>query len=442
MKAKWTLEKWAVSLWVVMALTIAYMNEAYAFDRKAQDAELFDDVRVGDGKSGDVQMDSGIRKTSSPRVARFHLIPPKKHYRLSVGYEYGFTDENYNHNGLREEIRLGETSSAELTQHSLKSSAIYSLSDRLATYAELDYRYLDGYARKTSTNQSGETYSFGDLTMGAKTSILGSNSKNELTLFGAVEVPLYDAGSYSRAKDLIPGDGSVNVLAGLETRIPFGEWAAVASLAYRYKSEDFANELPYSLEVRREMGSFLVGAAALGKFSLKGDAGTTFAISDWLPSNRYNAKNPSRHGARLWIGKGFGSKVLGQTYFEFPYAGENSWAGWQAGLNITIAPSSGKDEPAISDRPQSFREFSLIAKVIKVSSKQNFLRVNKGQKDGVFQGDRFEVYADREGFQRAIATGRIVRAKENYAVLKITRFFQKALILKGMNAKKVLTAPR
>ena len=383
-----------------------------------------------------------LTPNSQTRKVRFQWIPPKDQWRGWGFYEYLKTEENYDNNGNVAKINsLG----ASLVQHKVQVGYEQSIFDDASLRGELDWRSLSGESTFSTGTLSNSASGLGDFLVGVRYR-LSQTPVWEFGLDGNLLFPFYDASKINRNSELALGDGSTNYALSALARWILGDWALAGSFGYRGRSGGFSTDLPYLLELRKENGSFLFGAGLSGRLSLETDTYTGSnggGASAWLPSYINNAINPTHHQGNGWVGFELSEKLLAKAFVGIPIAGNNTWSGISGGVGLTYTPVS---DTVIEDdtEQEDFKEYSLEATIIQVSSKMNFLKIDRGTDDGVAIGNYFEIHGEGtdEFSNDIVASAQVVRIRSDTAILRVMRYYKEVLIEQGMRAKRVLTRPR
>jgi hypothetical protein len=118
--------------------------------------------------------------------------------------------------------------------------------------------------------------------------------------------------------------------------------------------------------------------------------------------------------------------------------GSNTWNGNRFSATLSYVPTIKRE--AITRYPEDFQEYSLDATVIQVSSRVNFVKIDKGEDDSIRPGQAFEIHEVEGGSPVApVAFARVLRSKPDSAILKILRYYREVLIEEGMIVRRVIS---
>jgi len=343
-----------------------------------------------------------------------------------------------NSNG--ESIKLNDDESFSFTN--IDTYASYGISN--AFEAVLGFRmrrvntsYLFNNEALTTSITEAESF-----VVGAKYRFLQSKNMN-VTGLASLRSSLYENNNYSNFSN-VPGDEVA--LGDQGNTIDFAiagdyklskSFDLQSSLGYRIVGNDLSEEIPYRLEALVKSDSLIFIAGANGVISLSSDEyeanPNAKPVQGRAPSSSFNSFNRSFNrlgGGIYYDAKSF--RVGGR--FDHIISGQGTDAGSELSLGLTFIP--GADKKRKSNRNDSFQNYDIEAEVVKVSSKANFFRIDKGLADGVVKGLRFDIYrTDMRSLNELVAEAVVYKVSSSAAILKLTNRYLRKRVRYGFVAR-------
>lgn len=372
------------------------------------------------------------------------------------------TDTNYDSDGLLM-TPLGLTSYQRVQTDLLLN---YGISSRLSLFGRIGWAYVG----VESVSRSGKSFGLADQSIGMNYRLFtgssgtdGSNAEflGPLDFQLQMDFPAYSQQSLDEQQIPHLGDQSLDITAGAFLtawlhRSSTSLFELVGGAGATLRTRGFSSSLPFTLGLRYSQlpSGFRANLSLLGAQSLGTDArgeDLTLLNSSQVSEGTggsfiTNAINPSALSIRATGGfeTSAGLTFLGSaTQTLFGRSAPNAFT-FTLGLSKRFGPDTTK-KSAVQLTPdeygksnQGFINYSLEAKIQRVSDRLNLVRIDKGSLDGVQVGQTFDIFAVRSDGSAGepIARTRVSSVKSTEAALTIVEYFKEVWIEEGFIAKR------
>ena len=341
---------------------------------------------------------------------------------------YHFKTASFDSTGVLEELNAGEDF---FLIHS-NARGYYGLNQWLTLFGGGGIRYISSATLdQTITNMNLENFS-----VGARLKI--SDFGGIIGLFDfELKQKAYSNNFYSTGgaptDDIVLGNDGTSYRLGLSLTKSFAESHFIQGLVnYVIQPSYLSDEMNYDVQYLYQGSSLQIGLGFTGIFSLK-----THPYSD-NPAARpevsrgvtrlFNGVNQEEFVPYAELGFKIG-KALITTRASKTLSGVDTDEAFRIGLNIVFG-IEGNDGQV--NRDNVFKEYSNSAKIIKVSPRGNFFKINQGISTNVEKGTIVDIYqSDFFGGNILVGSGVVFSVETDTAVVKMVNIYQKIPIKEG-----------
>ncbi|MFZ9595481.1 MAG: hypothetical protein ACO3A2_05325 [Bdellovibrionia bacterium] len=323
------------------------------------------------------------------------------------------------------------------------------------------------YINQDSDSISGMNYGLADQSAGLSWRLIGTRPQSDFILdFQAqVDFPGYiNKNSLSSSKPYL-GDESIDITSGV-----FSHWSltenshlklsATLGAGYTYRTAGYSSALPFSvlLKLHPQNHGFLSELGVSGFFSLRTDSSSTSgSVHSSLPlGGTYvvGGQNASLLNLMARLGYRFSPRAQVLAFFTPSLWGQNAPNGILAGLtlqfrlgetvlsrNEQIEEDRQDDPPAPEDTLGArFQTYSMEATILKINSRLNLVKINKGSQDGIKVNDVFDIFNAKmtEKAKEIIAQARVTHIKAEEAALEIVEYYQDTPVEEGLIVRRLI----
>lgn len=376
--------------------------------------------------------------------------------KASAEFSYFISDRNFDPSGSLM-IPSG------LQQYSTMQGDLdlaYGLSSKFTLYGRANWRRSE----VLGTTRPGQSFSFGDQTLGLNFLLVEGTKDNGLvssvSLQAQVDAPAYSNAEADAASTPYLGDQTIDGTLGGFVAIPIGKTVRgqvelVGGLGVTFRSSDYSRALPWSVTARLvpNLTGFAADLGLYGVSSLNSDPrGYNGSFSPSLASAgtggslMSGAINPTLMTIHAKAGYQFTDT---KVYFSFshPLIGYNAPSGisFAGGLQMSFGGGGRKvGENGIlepSERAnRGFVNYSFEAKVARVNDKLSLVKIDKGSADGVEAGQIFDLFSVKSDgtINEPVARAKVTQLSPNDSGLTIIEYFKEVWIEEGFIAKRPL----
>jgi hypothetical protein len=371
--------------------------------------------------------------------------------KLSPELSYDSTATNFNADG-ETAAPAGLTS---LHTIQLNTTARYGLSPKFTGYGIVNWQMLslDAAGRQSSA------YGFGDQSIGLSYRVTGGESKLAFDLQLQADIATYD-NEQSRADNIpVMGDQSKDVTFGgflhwVPLENPEAKLALTGGGGYRYRSDGYSADLPWSIHARYlpKQTGWIAGIRLYGSRSLNKDEKTRGLVRAAGSGTGGSLSSEADNAGLAWAGIEVGYQIDpawairvhgNKTVYGTNIADRALFA---IAVDYRLDPSPRTTDPAkmlpdeYGKSNKGFLEYTFEAKVKATNDRLNMIKIDKGSESGLATGQVLDVFrTNSQGeIKDAVARARVKSVKEGEAVLSVTEYFKEVWIEEGFIVKKPL----
>ena|GEM_PF-5491466 len=236
---------------------------------------------------------------------------------------------------------------------------------------------------------------------------------------------------------LVLGDDGSYLTFLLHGRFKIGTaWEFLSSLGYQKTPIRLSPEIPYnfafSFAPKNTRWMFFLGTE--GILSLKQDRyQNTPEEKEQVPSGMsadINSINRSFISPYTQLGFGISENFLLSVKGFFQYGLTSSNSG--PGAMLQLSMGNFLQENTAKKHLESFKQYEFEAIVSEVSEKQNYVRINNGERHYLQLGQKFDIFrSDYKGGEILVAQAVLIKIFPNHSILKVTIKFSRDPIQKG-----------
>ena len=361
-------------------------------------------------------------------------ILPRRSYRLNIGMLYSVTQSTYGTN--KEELELSQGSSFSLIDVDFLFSYVYTKKIEFETGGI--FRRVENKENNFLLENKGiESFNFGVRYLLSRTKKYYYALKGKYK-FTPYQNKKYSIGENLSSNEIALGDSGHAFELGVIAYYSFSnEWKFKIDLAYHSPANELSGEIPYSLGIVKSYKSLLLSLGIDGIESLQQDSYKDNPLSK--PRNatgltlRFNSINRSYISPFIELGILFHKKYLFSFKASKVISGVSTDKTVDFSLNFSWAVKNKKNGPKAQDL---LKEYILESTIIKVSSNQKFIKIDKGLIQGIFKGGKVDIYkVDFFGGNILVGTGIIHVVKVNYSIIKLKKKYKKIEIKDGFIAR-------
>lgn len=253
---------------------------------------------------------------------------------------------------------------------------------------------------------------------------------------------LYENTEYSSGAapddEIILGDDGTEITTGVHLSYKTkGGFYLAGHLAYNMPPNEMSNEILYNCEGGVVFKKFTVSGGLNGVYSLVmdefGDATGTKPSMSTGRTRLYNSINRELIAPYVGIAVSPSPSWYLSLSASRVIMGTSTDQGDQIKAVITWR-SSGVSKSDV--KIGTFKEYDLEARVIKLSPREKFVKIDQGMSGDVVKGMKIDIYkTDYFGKNILIASGVVFKVGADTAIVKIVKMYKKVSIQKGFVAR-------
>ena len=341
---------------------------------------------------------------------------------------YHYKTANFNSDGVIEELNAGE----DFFLIDSRLQGYYGLNQWLTLFGGAGIRYLSSATlSQTVTNTNLEHFSIGARF--GFSDFIGMLGYFDLELIQKAFTNNYFSPGGAPSDDIVLGNDGTSYRLGFSLSKSFASSHFVqGQLDYLVRPSYLSDEMNYDIQYLYQGETLQIGLGFFGIFSLK-----THPFSE-NPNARpevsrgvtrlFNGVNQEEFAPYAEIGFKLG-KMLLTTRASKTLSGVDTDEAFRVGINIIFGVDG--DNGSVN-RDNVFKEYSNSAKVIKVSPRGNFFKINQGISTNVEKGTQVDIYqSDFFGGNILVGSGIVFSVETDSAVVKLVKIYQKIPIKPG-----------
>ena len=397
------------------------------------------------------------------QIERWELqTAPASKGTVESSFEFLTSDTNYSADGSA----FTPTYLKKATRMVWDTQFNYGLTPRLTGFARLSWMR----ASLDHPTLGDSRFGLGDQALGLNYKLIGQMADQlagpRLYFQAQVEFPLYNNADALNDNTPFVGNQTTDITGGAFLELPLGdtserEAALVFGLGFSKRSKSFANQLPYSAELRvsRPKTEGLIGRVGIyGTLPMGDDPLQGLALSNQVTlgsggSFLTGSTTPALASIHGVAGYQFNSDWAINGEFGMTLFGKSAQKDMRFGAGIAYRfggsshPPDAEvyadpEEPRARGRADGFVGYNdaFEAKVVKVNDRMNLVKIDKGSTDGVAPGQLFDLFnLDKSGAaNRPVARARVEGVRPGEAALRIQTYFKEVSIEEGFIAKRPL----